>query len=84
MANTNHESAPKEVLTGNLTRRIKKYATEEERNRAKFESYKKYASKRYYCETCDKTLSIYSYSVHMKSKIHWEKEFLLTKDNTNK
>ena len=61
------------VLTGSMTRRIKKYASKEERNQAKLMSLKKYASKKYYCQTCDKTMSIYSYSDHMKAKIHLNK-----------
>ena len=46
------------ILSGELTRRIKKYDTEEERQQAKLASYKKYASKKYYCEVCNKTMSI--------------------------
>jgi hypothetical protein len=61
------------VLTGIMTRRIKKYASEEERNQAKLTSYKKYASKKYYCQTCDKTMSIYNYSDHLNAKAHLNK-----------
>ena len=58
------------VLTGIIQRRIKKYATEEEKAEGKLASYKKYASKKYYCQTCDKTMSIYNYSDHVNTKIH--------------
>jgi len=47
MTDINHCDAlskPAIILTGDLSRRIKKYATEEERQRAKLLSYKKYAS----------------------------------------
>jgi hypothetical protein len=43
------------TLTDDISRRMTKYATEEQRQQAKLMSYKKCAAKRYYCETCDKT-----------------------------
>jgi len=49
------------ILTGDISRRIKKYDTEEERQQAKLMSYKKYASKKYYCEIRDKTTFLYNY-----------------------
>jgi hypothetical protein len=58
------------TLTGEISRRIKKYDTEEERQQAKRMSYKKYASKRYYCEICDKTMTLYNYSDHIKTNLH--------------
>ena len=58
------------ILTGNLTRRIKKYDTEEERQQAKLISYKKYASKKYYCEICDKTMTLYNYTDHIQTNLH--------------
>jgi len=60
------------VLTGTIPRRIKKYATEEERNQAKLASVKKYASKKYYCQICDKIMSISNYRKHLWSDIHTE------------
>jgi hypothetical protein len=48
------------ILTGELSRRVAKYATDEERQQAKLVSYKKYHSKKYYCEICDKTTTLYS------------------------
>jgi len=51
-------SAP--ILTGVISRRVAKYATDEERQQAKLVSYKKYHSKKYYCEICDKTMTLYS------------------------
>jgi len=71
------------VLTGNLTRRIKKYDTEEERQHAKLLSYKKYASKKYYCEICNKTMSIYNYSDHILTQLH-NNNFLLQTKSSNK
>jgi len=58
------------VLTGNISRRIRKYDTEEERNQAKLMSYKKYAAKKYYCEICNKTMTLYNYSDHIKTALH--------------
>ena len=58
------------TLSGELTRRIKKYSTEEERQAGKLRSYEKYKAKKYYCETCNKTISIYSYRDHIQTKIH--------------
>ena len=58
------------ILSGNLNRRVKKYDSEEERQEAKLKAYKKYAAKRYYCEICDKTMSLYNYSDHIKTKLH--------------
>jgi len=46
------------ILTGDISRRIKKYDTDEERQRAKLMSYQKYATNKYYCEICDKTTSL--------------------------
>ena len=46
------------ILTGELSRRVAKYATDEERQQAKLLSYKKYASKKYYCDACDKTMTL--------------------------
>jgi len=71
------------ILTGNISRRIKKYDTEEERQHAKLMSYKKYASKKYYCESCNKTMTLYNYSEHMKTKLH-NKNFLLYINSSNK
>ena len=71
------------ILTGDISRRIKKYATEEERSNAKIVSYKKYAAKKYYCEVCDKTMTLYNYSDHMKTIIH-NKKFLLHTNSPNK
>ena len=71
------------TLTGDLTRRVKKYDTEEERQEAKLKAYKKYAAKKYYCEICDKTMTLYNYSDHIKTKIHLNK-LLLYKDSSNK
>ena len=74
------------ILTGELSRRVAKYATEEECQQAKLMSYKKYASKKYYCNVCDKTISIYSYTDHINTKVHNknEKNFLLYQNTTNK
>ena len=58
------------ILTGNLTKRIRKYDTEEERQQGKLISYKKYASKKYYCEICDKTMTLYNYTDHIQTKLH--------------
>ena len=58
------------ILTGQISRRVAKYATEEERQQAKLISYKKYASKKYYCEICDKTMSIYNYTDHIQTNLH--------------
>lgn len=58
------------ILTGNISRRIKKYSTEEERCQAKLFSYKKYAAKKYHCIICDKTMTLYNYTDHIKTKIH--------------
>ena len=71
------------TLSGDLTRRVKKYDTEEERQEAKLKAYKKYAAKKYYCEICDKTMTLYNYSDHIKTKIHLNK-LLLYKDSSNK
>ena len=77
-------SAP--ILTGVISRRVAKYATEEERQQAKLMSYKKYASKKYYCEICDKTMTLYNYSDHINTKVHNknEKNFLLYQNSPNK
>ena len=58
------------ILCGDLTRRVRKYDTEEERQEAKLKAYKKYAAKKYYCETCDKTMTLWNYSDHIKTSIH--------------
>ena len=71
------------LLCGDLTRRVKKYDTEKERNEAKLVSYKKYAAKKYYCEICNKTMTLYNYSDHIKTKLHLN-NFLLYKDSPNK
>ena len=71
------------TLSGDLTRRVKKYETEEERQEAKLKAYKKYATKKYYCKICDKTMTLYNYSDHIKTKIHLNK-LLLYKDFSNK
>ena len=71
------------TLTGELTRRIKKYNTEEERQDGKFRSYQKYKNKKYYCEICDKTMTLYNYADHIKTKKHLEK-ILLIKNASNK
>jgi hypothetical protein len=71
------------VLTGDISRRIRKYETEEERQQAKIVSYKKYASKKYYCKICDKTMSIYNYSDHIKTNLH-NNAFLLYNNSPNK
>ena len=69
------------ILTGDISRRIRKYYTEEERQQAKLTSYKKYASKKYYCEICDKTMTLYS--DHIKTNLH-NKNFLLYLNSPNK
>ena len=71
------------ILTGNLTRRVRKYDTEEERQEGKLRSYKKYAAKKYYCEICDKTMTLCNYSDHIQTDIHF-KNFLLSKKSPNK
>jgi len=71
------------ILTGDISRRIKKYDTEEERQQAKLMSYKKYAAKKYYCEICDKTMTLYNYSDHIKTNHHIT-NFLLYKKSSNK
>ena len=71
------------TLSGDLTRRVKKYDSEEERQEAKLKAYKKYAAKKYYCEICDKTMTLYNYSDHIKTKIHLNK-LLLYKDSSSK
>ena len=71
------------TLTGDLTRRAKKYDTEEERQEAKVRAYKKYAAKKYYCEICKKTMTLYNYSDHIKTNLHLN-NFLLYKDSSNK
>ena len=71
------------ILSGNLTRRVKKYDTEEERQEAKLKAYKKYAAKKYYCEICDKTMTLYNYSDHIKTKIHMN-NFLSYNNSSNK
>ena len=58
------------TLSGELTRRVKKYDSEEERQQAKLRSYEKYKAKKYYCEICNKTMSLYNYSDHIKTKLH--------------
>ena len=60
-------------LSGVLTRRVKKYDTEEERQEAKLKSYKKYAAKKYFCEICDKSMTLYNYSDHIKTNFHLKK-----------
>jgi len=74
------------ILTGVISRQVAKYATEEERQQAKLMSYKKYASKKYYCEICDKTMTLYNYSDHINTKVHNknEKNFLLYQNSPNK
>jgi hypothetical protein len=74
-------SAP--ILTGNLTRRVSKYDTEEERQHAKIMSYKKYASKKYHCFVCDKTMTLSNYSDHKQTQVH-NKNFLLSQKTPNK
>jgi hypothetical protein len=71
------------TLTGELSRRVAKYATDEERQQAKLMSYKKYASNKYHCGICNKTMSIYSYADHIKTNLH-NKNFLLYQNTTNK
>ena len=71
------------ILSGNLTRRVKKYDTEEERQQAKLISYKKYAAKKYYCEICNKTMTLYNYSDHIQTDLHLKK-ILLYKESPNK
>ena len=71
------------ILTGDISRWIKKYDTEEERLQGKLLSYKKYAAKKYYCEICDKTMTLYNYSDHIKTNLH-NKNFLLYKNSSNK
>ena len=71
------------TLTGNLTRRVKKYDTEEERQQAKLKSYKKYAAKKYYCQICDKTMTLYNYSDHIQTDLHLKK-ILSYKESPNK
>jgi len=44
MSTETNNSNPSIVLTGNLTRRIRKYDIEEERQQAKLMSYKKYSN----------------------------------------
>ena len=58
------------ILTGNLTRRVRKYDKEEERQEAKLRSYKKYAAKKYYCEICNKEMTLYNYRDHIKTQLH--------------
>lgn len=58
------------TLTGDLVRRIKRYSNEEERQKGKLLSYKKYAAKKYYCTVCDKTMSLYNYADHIKTNLH--------------
>lgn len=71
------------TLTGELTRRIKKYNTEEERQEGRLRSYQKYKAKKYYCEICDNTMTLYNYSAHIKTKKHLSK-ILLSKTSSNK
>ena len=71
------------ILTGDISRRIKKYDTDEERQRAKLMSYRKYKAKKYYCEICDKIMSLYNYSDHIKTNLH-NKIFLLYQNSSNK
>ena len=58
------------ILSGDLPRRITKYDTDEERQQGKLRAYKKYAAKKYHCEICNKIMSIYNYSDHVKTKLH--------------
>ena len=71
------------ILTGDIHRRIKKYETEEERNNGKIRSYIKYKSKKYYCTICNKTMTLYNYSDHIKTTIH-NKNFSLHNNSPNK
>ena len=71
------------ITTGDFTPRIKKYNTEEERQEAKMRSYKKYAAKKYYCEICDKTMTLHNYSRHIESLGHLER-ILSYNDSSNK
>jgi len=64
------------VLTGNIPIRIKKYRTEEERQYGKWLAYKKYADKKYHCQICNKTMTLYNYSDHLKTKIHLKNSFI--------
>ena len=74
------------ILTGVISRRIAKYDTEEERQQAKLMSYKKYHLKKYYCEICNKIMTLYNYSDHINTKVHNknEKKILLYKNSLNK
>ena len=74
-------SAP--TLTGELTRRVRKYNTEEERQEGKLRAYRKYAAKKYYCEICDKTMTLHNYSRHIESLGHLER-ILSYNDSSNK
>ena len=65
------------ILTGNLTRRVRKYDTEVERQAAKLRSYEKYAAKKYYCEICNKEMTLYNYRDHIKTQLHLKN---MTKD----
>jgi hypothetical protein len=47
VSDLNHSDFQSVILTGQISRRVAKYATEEERQQAKLQSYKKYASKKY-------------------------------------
>ena len=60
------------ILTGILTKRVRKYDTEEERQEAKLRSYKKYSAKKYYCEICNKTMTLYNYRDHIKTQLHFK------------
>jgi len=71
------------TLTGNLTKRVKKYSTEQERQEGKLRAYQKYAAKKYYCEICDKTMTLYNYSDHIKTKLHLQK-IALYNNSSNK
>ena len=62
------------LLTGDLTRRIKKYDTEKERQEGKKRAYEKYKAKKYYCEICNKTMTLYNYREHIETKLHLKKK----------
>ena len=71
------------ILVGDITRRVKKYDTEEERQEGKLKAYKKYAAKKYYCKICDKTMTLYNYSRHIEPLGHLER-ILSYNDSSNK
>ena len=83
MSDINNFDTTTIILTGDISRRIKKYGTDEERQRAKLMSYRKYKAKKYYCEICDKTMTLYNYSDHIKTNLHTT-NFLSYQNSSNK